>query len=86
MEYWKRQCDAIKKRKSEAIAAKSKAEEEYNDARTQQEAEVAGRNLKEAIENLKAMHPAHFISIMQSSLGNEIAQGACKADRRRIGG
>lgn len=68
------------------MAAKSKAEEEYNDARTQQEAEVAGRNLKEAIENLKAMHPTDSISIMHSSLGNEVAQGACKADRTRTRG
>eukprot|EP00210_Caulerpa_lentillifera_P004448 g4245.t1 len=46
MEYWKRQCEAIKKRKSDATASKNKAELEYNNARTQQEAE-ATKLLKE---------------------------------------
>lgn len=50
---WQGICDALKARKESAVAAKAKAENDYANARTQQEAERAEKAIKDAILNLK---------------------------------
>ncbi|GAX84003.1 hypothetical protein CEUSTIGMA_g11428.t1 [Chlamydomonas eustigma] len=50
---WQAECERVQQRKEGAHAARVKAEAEYANARTQQEAERAERALKDAIANLK---------------------------------
>mmetsp|Transcript_2990 Transcript_2990/g.8133 ORF Transcript_2990/g.8133 Transcript_2990/m.8133 type:complete len:559 (-) Transcript_2990:375-2051(-) len=50
---WQAKCDAVRKRKGDAQAARSKAESDYANARTQQEAERAERALKDALNKLR---------------------------------
>lgn len=53
MAEWKATCDEVRQRKEVALAAKAKSENDYANARTQQEAERAERGIKDAIANLK---------------------------------
>ena len=46
-------CEEVRRRKEVAMVSKVKAEGDYANARTQQEAERAERAIKEAILNLK---------------------------------
>lgn len=50
---WQAQCNAVRAVRDEAAAAKARAEAEYHDARTQQEAERAERAIREAVAALK---------------------------------
>jgi len=50
---WRAECGAVKQRREAALAARTKAEADYNSARTQQEAERAERAMKEAAAVLK---------------------------------
>ena len=53
---WQAECEGVRSRKEGAHAARSKAESDYANARTQQEAERAERALKDAIASLKVSH------------------------------
>uniref|UniRef100_A0A7S3QRV1 DUF4200 domain-containing protein n=2 Tax=Dunaliella tertiolecta TaxID=3047 RepID=A0A7S3QRV1_DUNTE len=53
MAEWQAKCEDVRKQKELALAAKVKAENDYANARTQQEAERAERAIKEAIAHLK---------------------------------
>lgn len=53
LQEWQVACEDVKKRKEAAAAAKQKAESDYANARTQQEAERAERAIKDATANLK---------------------------------
>lgn len=53
MAEWQAECEAVRRRKESAQAARAKAEGEYANARTQQEAERGEKALKEAIAVLK---------------------------------
>ena len=55
MEQWRRQCEAVKKRKADAVASKNQAELDCNNARTQQEAKSAEMLLIDAVEKLKVV-------------------------------
>ncbi len=50
---WQAECERVQQRKDGAHAARIKAEAEYANARTQQEAERAEKALKDAIASLK---------------------------------
>lgn len=50
---WQSECNAVKDRKEAAAAARAKAESDYSNAHTQQEAERAERAIKEATAALK---------------------------------
>eukprot|EP00199_Chlamydomonas_sp_CCMP681_P000248 CAMPEP_0119104450 /NCGR_PEP_ID=MMETSP1180-20130426/2658_1 /TAXON_ID=3052 ORGANISM="Chlamydomonas cf sp, Strain CCMP681" /NCGR_SAMPLE_ID=MMETSP1180 /ASSEMBLY_ACC=CAM_ASM_000741 /LENGTH=553 /DNA_ID=CAMNT_0007089215 /DNA_START=31 /DNA_END=1692 /DNA_ORIENTATION=- len=50
---WQATCEDVRKRKEAALAAKGKAEHEYANARTQQEAERSERAIKDSIAYLK---------------------------------
>lgn len=50
---WQAICEEVRQRKEAAMSAKTKAESDYANARTQQEAERAERAIKESILNLK---------------------------------
>lgn len=50
---WQAECEAVRKRKEAAITAKAKADHDYANARTQQEAERAERAIKDALAHLK---------------------------------
>ena len=50
---WDAECEALKARKEAALVAKSQAESDYANARTQQQAERAERAIKDSIAYLK---------------------------------
>lgn len=50
---WKAECEAVWKTKADAVAEKAKAESDYANARTQQEAEQAEKAIKMATLKLK---------------------------------
>ena len=52
---WKAECEAVWNKKADAVAAKAKAESDYANARTQQEAEQAENAMKMATLNLKVV-------------------------------
>ena len=53
VEAWKAECAAVKQRKEAAVAAKAKAEADFGNARTQQEAERVEKALRDAAAALK---------------------------------
>lgn len=55
---WQSQCEALKQRREAALAAKTAAESDYANARTQQQAERAERAIKESVAALKVRHGA----------------------------
>lgn len=50
---WRAECEAVKARRDAAAAARAKAEADYSNARTQQEAEQAERAIKKTTAALK---------------------------------
>jgi hypothetical protein len=50
---WRAECDALRVRREAAAAARAKAESDFSNAHTQQEAEQAERAMKEAAAALK---------------------------------
>lgn len=50
---WHAECEAVKARRDAAAAARAKAEADYSNAKTQQEAEQAERAMKETTAALK---------------------------------
>ncbi|GMH41880.1 hypothetical protein BSKO_09790 [Bryopsis sp. KO-2023] len=54
-DHWRAQCERIKLQKSDAAAAKVQAENDYANARTQQEAEQAEKAIKDAVMHLKVV-------------------------------
>ena len=76
MEQWRRQCEAVKKRKVDAVAAKNQAELDCNNARTQQEAKSAEMRLGDAVEKLKVvLLSCTCLSLDVGCKGVEIAEG-----------
>lgn len=60
IDHWKAQCERIKQQKLDAAAAKVQAENDYANARTQQEAEQAEKAIKDAIAHIKVLENIAF--------------------------
>ncbi len=69
MQQWQAECEAVRQRKEAAQLAKSRAEVDFSNARTQQEAERAEKATKEAVLALKVRGTSKQRSVSRPGLG-----------------